>query len=109
MRVRWTTPATQDLYNIIRHCAPLYFFRHIFLVRSSQTCTTIPEKIPRQCTIENCARLQRRTHFRPQTFHRYLTTYGPGDPPASARQTEEFSAKSNLLNTLPLTILLSST
>src|ERR1035438_5039601 len=37
-------------------------FHHIFLVRSSQTCTAIGAKIPRQCTIENCARLQRRTH-----------------------------------------------
>src|ERR1039457_6389599 len=56
-------------------------FHHIFLVRSSQTCTAIGAKIPRQCTIENCARLQRRTRFGPQTFHRYLTTYGPGQHP----------------------------
>jgi len=86
------------------------FFHHIFLVRSSQTCAPIGATIPRQRTIENCARLQRRTRFGPQTFHRYLTTYLPGQhPPASARQTAKCNAKSHLLNTLPLTILLSST
>jgi hypothetical protein len=60
------------------YCVPPNFFHHIFLVRSSRTCSTIGAKIPRQCTIENCVSLQRRTHFRPQTFHRYLTTYGSG-------------------------------
>src|ERR1035438_6620795 len=50
------------------------FFHHIFLVRSSQTCTTIGATIPRQCIIEKCASLQRRTRFRLQTFHCYLTT-----------------------------------
>jgi hypothetical protein len=80
---------------------------------SSRTLITDPHpsgaKIPRQCTIENCASLQRRTHFRPQTFHRYLTTYGPGQHPASARQTAKFNAKSYLLNTLLITTVLSST
>jgi len=33
----------------------------------------------------------------------------PTGTPASARQTEKFNTKSHLLNTLPLTILLSST
>src|SRR5208283_1763672 len=75
----------------------------------SQTCTPIGAKIPRQCTIENCASLQRRTHFRSQTFHRYLTTYGPGQHPASARQTAKFNAKSYVLNILPITTVLSST
>jgi hypothetical protein len=56
-------------------------FHHKRDVRSSQTCTPIGAKIPRQCSIENCASLQRRTHFRPQTFHRYLTTYGLGQHP----------------------------
>src|ERR1019366_5381230 len=89
------------------------FFHHIFLVRSSQTCTPIDAKIPRQCTIENCASLQKRTHFRPQTFHRFLTTnvrqMAPVSTPASARQTVKFNAKSYLFNTLPITTLLSST
>src|SRR5208282_32517 len=57
------------------------FFHHIFPVRSSQTCTAIAEKIPRQYTIENCARLQRRTHFRPQTFHRYFDNIWPRSAP----------------------------
>jgi hypothetical protein len=58
-----------EFHTARNHCVPPNFFHHIFLVRSSQTCTTIAAKIPRQCTIENCARLQRRTRFRPQTFH----------------------------------------
>ena len=45
------------------HCRLPIFFHHIFLVRSSQTCTIIGAKIPRRCTMQNCARLQRRTHF----------------------------------------------
>ena len=40
---------------------------------------------------------------------RYLTALTTRRPLPSARQTEEFNTKSNLLNTLPLTILLSST
>src|SRR6202142_3519949 len=63
------------------HCVPPNFFHHIFLVPSSQTCTTIAAKIPRQCTIEKCASLQRRTPFRPQTFTCSLTTNGPGQHP----------------------------
>ena len=63
------------------HAVPPSFFHHIFLVRSSQTCTTIAAKIPRQCTIEKCASLQRRTPFRPQTFTCSLTTNGPGQHP----------------------------
>jgi hypothetical protein len=59
----------------------MWIWQGIFLVRSSQTCTLIGAKIPRQCTIEKCVSLQRRTHFRPQTFHRSLTTCGPGQHP----------------------------
>src|ERR1039458_4834418 len=35
---------------------------------AEMTCSPIGAKIPRQCTIENCASLQRRTHFRPANF-----------------------------------------
>jgi hypothetical protein len=38
-----------------------------------------------------------------------LTTNGSGQHPASARQTAKVNAKSHIFNTLPLTILLSST
>src|ERR1017187_8539817 len=55
---------------------PLTFFITNAMYEPSQICSQIGAKIPRQCTIENCASLQRRTHFRPQTFHRSLTTYG---------------------------------
>jgi len=37
-----------------------HFFHHIFPVSPSQTCTKISAKMTRHCTIENCARLQRR-------------------------------------------------
>jgi len=71
---RVTAPTPQPLHSSL-------LFHHIFLVRPSQTCSPIGAKIPRQCTIENCASLQRRTHFRSQTFHRYLTTYGQDQHP----------------------------
>src|SRR6266849_8373611 len=48
------------------------FFHHIFLVRPSQTPNLNPAIIPRQCSIENCARLQRRTHHPPQNHFRRL-------------------------------------
>jgi len=37
------------------------FLHHIFPVPPSQTCTKISAKITGHCTIENCARLQRRS------------------------------------------------
>src|SRR5208282_1362673 len=98
-----------EFYTAKNHCVPPNFFHHIFLVRSSQTCTSIGAKIPRQCTIENCPSLQRRTHFRTQTFHRYLQHMASFSTPASARQTAKFNAKSYLLNTLLITTVLSST
>ena len=49
-----------EFHTAKNHRAPPNFFHHIFLVRSSQTYTTVAAKIPRQCTIENCASLQRR-------------------------------------------------
>jgi hypothetical protein len=70
----WRTFERVEFNTAKNHCVPPNFFHHIFLVRSSLTCTTIAAKIPRQCTIENCARLQRRTRFRPQTFTCSLTT-----------------------------------
>src|ERR1035438_6972302 len=61
--------------------AVLPIFSSHFPVPSSQTCTPIGAKIPRQCTIEKCASLQRRTHSSlrvlEESFHRFLTTYGP--------------------------------
>jgi len=62
-----------EFHTARNHSVPPNFFHHIFPVRSSQTCTTIAAKIPRQCTIENCASLQRRTRFRPQPFTCSLT------------------------------------
>src|ERR1700681_5112801 len=43
-------------------------FHHIFLVPPSQTPNRNRAIIPRQCSIENCARLQRRTQNSPQTI-----------------------------------------
>ncbi len=71
-------------------CVPPNFFHHIFLVRSSQTCIPIGATISRQRTIENCARLQRRTRFEPRTFHRYLTTYLPGHHPRKCTPNRRF-------------------
>jgi hypothetical protein len=65
----------------ITQAGPLTFFITNAMYEPSQTCSPIGAKIPRQCTIEKCASLQRRTHFRTQTFHRYLTIYGPGQHP----------------------------
>ena len=60
-------------------------FHHKRDVEPSQTCSPIGAKILRQCTIENCASLQRRTPFRPQTFHvlfdNKCPTNGPGQHP----------------------------
>src|SRR6202035_5001364 len=47
-------------------------FHHTFLVPPSQTPNPNPAIIPRQCSIENCARLQRRTHHPPQNHPRRL-------------------------------------
>src|SRR6266849_219092 len=80
------------------------FFHHIFLVRPSQTPNRNPAIIPRQCSIENCARLQRRTHHPPQNHFRRLfdkqttsrrqAVEAVRPHPKSARQTAESSAKS---------------
>ena len=80
-----------EFHTAKNHCVPPNFFHHIFPVRSSQTCTTIAEKIPRQCTIENCASLQRRTRFRPQLFTCSLTINDnkwprPAHPQVHAKQ-----------------------
>ena len=48
-----------EFHTAKSHCVTPNFFHHIFLVHSSQTGTIIPEKIPRQCTIENCAPVSR--------------------------------------------------
>ena len=80
-----------EVHTAKSHCLPPNFFHHIFLVRSSQTCTPIAEKISRQYTIENCVSLQRRARFRPQTFHRYLTTYGPGQHPPQVHAKQKNS------------------
>src|SRR5229473_7464844 len=47
-------------------------FHHIFLVPPSQTPNRNRAIIPRQCSIENCARLQRRTQSPPQKHFRRL-------------------------------------
>jgi hypothetical protein len=36
-----------EFHTARNHCVPSNFFHHIFLVRSSQTCTKLDEKIPR--------------------------------------------------------------
>ena len=36
-----------EFHTARNHCVPSNFFYHIFLVRSSQTCTKLDEKIPR--------------------------------------------------------------
>ena len=47
-----------------------HFYHHIFLVPPSQTRNRNRAIIPRQCNIENCARLQRRTQHPPQNHRR---------------------------------------
>src|ERR1700694_5611180 len=49
-----------------------HFYHHIFLVPPSQTRNRNRAIIPRQCNIENCARLQRRTQNPPQNHLRRL-------------------------------------
>jgi len=44
------------------------FFHHFFLVPPSQTHNPNRAIIHRQCSIENCVRLQRRTHHPPQNI-----------------------------------------
>src|SRR6202049_1063145 len=48
------------------------FFHHIFLSPKTLTPNRHRAIIPRQCSIENCARLQRRTHHPPQNHFRRL-------------------------------------
>src|ERR1700680_1048662 len=48
------------------------FFHHIFLSPKTLTPNRHRAIIPRQCSIENCARLQRRTHHPPQNHLRRL-------------------------------------
>ncbi len=48
-------------HGVFRTSRPAVF-HHIFLVRRSQTRNRNRAIIPRPCNIENCARLQRRTH-----------------------------------------------
>jgi len=85
------------------------FFHHIFSVPPSQTCTTIGAMIHRRCSIEKCARLQRWTYFRLRIFTALSQHMAPASTPATARQSSKSAAKSNVLNILPLTTLLSST
>jgi hypothetical protein len=61
---------------------PLTFFITNAMYEPSQTCSPIGAKIPRQCTIENCASLERRTHFRPQTFHVVFDNKCPTNGPS---------------------------
>ena len=61
---------------------PLTFFITNAMYEPSQTCSPIGAKIPRQCTIENCASLQRRTHFRTQTFHVLFDNKCPTNGPS---------------------------
>src|SRR6266481_5960912 len=68
-----------------RNSPPSALFRHIFLVRPSQTPNRNTAIIPRQCSIENCARLQRRTDNPPPNHSRRLfdnmkTSSKSGDP-----------------------------
>jgi hypothetical protein len=51
---------------------PPDLFHHIFLVPPSQTPNRNRAIIPRQCNIENCTRLQRRTQHPPQNHLRRL-------------------------------------
>src|ERR1019366_4975200 len=61
------------------------------------------------CTIEKSARLQRRTHFRLRIFTALCQSMVPASTLAKARQTAKSTAKSNVLNILTITGLLSST
>jgi hypothetical protein len=85
--------------------APRPYFHHIFLVLQSQTPNPNRAIIHRQYSIENCARLQRRTHHPPQNHFRRLfekwTTSGQikrhkwqHHAPKSARQIAENPSKS---------------
>src|ERR1035441_3710407 len=85
------------------------FFHHIFPVPPSQTYATIGARIHRRCSIEKCVRLQRWTYFRLRIFTALSQNMAPVTTPATARQSSKSSAKSNVLNILPLTALLSST
>src|ERR1039458_6214604 len=85
------------------------FFHHIFPVPPSQTYATIGARIHRRCSIEKCARLQRWTYFRLRFFTALCQHMAPVSTPATARQSSKSAAKSNVLNILHLTALLSST
>jgi hypothetical protein len=80
--VRHFSRRRQEFDTARNHRVPPYSFHHIFPVRPSQTCTTVGAKIPRQCTIENCASHQRRTHFRPQTFYVLFDNKCPTNGPS---------------------------
>src|SRR5260370_10848599 len=90
------SPAAHEVRTL-----PPCLFHHIFLVRPSQTPNRNFCNNSRECSIENCARLQRRTHHPPQNHFRRLldnmktsSKSGNPAPPKSARQTAETTAKS---------------
>ena len=84
------------------------FFHHILPVPLSQTHTSVDDKVPGTVHRRKRARLQRRSHFPAAIFPELFDNLW-AQPPASVRQTVELKAKSNILNTLPLTTLLSIT
>src|SRR5271167_900878 len=95
------------------HCVPPNFFITFFSYAHHRHASQSLRRYLDSRLSRTAFSLQRRTRFRSQTFHvlfdNKLRQMAPVSTPASARQTVKFNAKSNILNTLPLTILLSST